>query len=50
MVFWGFSDITGESILNSLEAAYFRDVWVQENLVESFEIEHRANFSKERER
>ena len=39
---WGFSDSTGESILNSLEAAYI--VYVQEKIVAadyfSFEIEH----------
>jgi len=29
-VFWGFSDSTGESIPNSLEAVYLGDVYVQE--------------------
>jgi len=30
VVFWGFSDSTGESILNSLEAIYLSGVYVQE--------------------
>jgi len=29
VVFWSFSDSTGESILNSLEAIYFSGVYVQ---------------------
>jgi len=29
VVFWGFSDSTGESILNSTEAVYLDDVYVQ---------------------
>jgi len=33
VVFWGFSGSTGESILNSLEAIYFRDVYVQEKRI-----------------
>ena len=33
VVFWGFSDSTGETILNSLEAAYLSDVYVQEKRV-----------------
>jgi len=33
VVFWGFSDSTGENILNSLEAAYLSDVYVQEKRV-----------------
>ena len=33
MVFWGFSDSTGQSILNSLEAASLSDVYVQEKRV-----------------
>jgi len=28
VVFWGFSDSTGESFLNSLEAVYLSDVYV----------------------
>ena len=30
VVYWGFSNSTGESILNSLEAVYFGEVYVQE--------------------
>jgi len=60
-VFWGFSDSTGQSILNSLEAVYLGDVYVQEKVIAvvqfsmyyrcsdgrcSFEIEHRADSSK----
>jgi len=30
VVFWGFSDSTGESILNSLEVVYLGDIYVQE--------------------
>ena len=33
MVFWHFSDSTDESILNSLEAVYLSDVYVQEKRV-----------------
>jgi len=29
VAFWGFSESTGGSILNSLEAVYFGDVYVQ---------------------
>ena len=30
VVFWGFSDSTGDSILNSLEAVCLSNVYVQE--------------------
>ena len=33
VVFWGFSDSTGESILNSLEAIYLSDVYVLEERI-----------------
>ena len=33
VVCWGFSDRTGESILNSLEAIYLSDVYVKEKRV-----------------
>ena len=33
MVFFGFSNITGESILNSLEAVYLSDVYVKEKRI-----------------
>ena len=33
VVFWGFSNNTGESILNSLEADYLGEVYVQEERV-----------------
>jgi len=33
VVFWGFSNSTGESILNSLEAVYLGDVYVQEERI-----------------
>ena len=33
MIFYGFSDSTGESILKSLEALYLSDVYVQEKRV-----------------
>ena len=33
LVFWGFSDSTGESILNSLEAIYLSGVFVQEKRI-----------------
>jgi len=33
VVFSGFSDSTGKSILNSLEAVYLSDVYVQEKTV-----------------
>ena len=33
MVFGGFGDSTGEGILNSLEAVYLGDVYVQEKSI-----------------
>jgi len=33
VVFWGFSDSTGESILNSLEAVYLSDIYFQEKRI-----------------
>ena len=33
VVFCGFSDSTGESILNSLDAVYLSDVYVQEKRI-----------------
>jgi len=33
MVLWGFSNSTGENILNSLEAFYLGDVYVQEKRI-----------------
>ena len=33
VVFWGFSNSTGESIPNSLEAVYLSDVYVQEKRI-----------------
>ena len=33
VVFWGFSDSTGKSILNSMEVVYLSDVCVQEKRV-----------------
>ena len=33
VVFWGFINCTVESILNSLEAVYFGDVYVQEERI-----------------
>ena len=33
VVFWGFSNSTGESILNSLEAVYLGDVYVEEERI-----------------
>ena len=33
VVFWGCSNSTGESILNSLEAVYLGDVYVQEERI-----------------
>ena len=33
VMFWGFSNSTGESILNSLEAVYLGEVYVQEESV-----------------
>jgi len=33
VVFWGFSDSAGESILNSLGAVYLSDVYVQETRI-----------------
>ena len=33
VVFWGFSNSTGESILNSSEAVYLGDVYVQEERI-----------------
>src|SRR6218665_1509298 len=30
VLFWGFSDSTGESIMNSLEAVYLGDAYVEE--------------------
>ena len=33
VVFWGFSDSPGKSILNSLEAVYLSDVYVKEKRV-----------------
>ena len=33
VMFWGFSNSTGESILNSLEAVYLGDVYVQEEII-----------------
>ena len=33
VVFWGFSNSTGESILDSLEAVYLREIYVQEERV-----------------
>jgi len=32
-VFWGFSNSTGESILNGLEAVYLGDVYVEEERI-----------------
>jgi len=32
-VFWGFSNSTGKSILNNLEAVYLGDVYVQEERI-----------------
>jgi len=32
-VFWGFSDSTGESILNSLEAVYLSDVNIKDKII-----------------
>ena len=32
-MFWGFSNSTGESILNSLEAVYLGEVYVQKERV-----------------
>ena len=32
LVFWGFSNNTGESILTNLEAVYLGDVYVQEEI------------------
>jgi len=61
VVFWGFSNSTGESILNSLEAVYLGDVYVEVERIAvvefsvdyrcsdcrcSFEIEHRVNSAK----
>ena len=33
MMFWGIGNSTGESILNSLEAVYLGDVYVQEERI-----------------
>ena len=33
VVFWGFSNNTGESILNSLEAVYLGDVYLREERI-----------------
>jgi len=33
LVYWGFSGSTDESILNSLEAVYLGDVYVQEKRI-----------------
>ena len=33
VVFWGFSYSTGESILNSFEAVYLSDVYIQEERI-----------------
>ena len=33
VMFWGFSNSTGESILNSLEAVYLGDVYVEEERI-----------------
>jgi len=33
VVFWGFSNSAGESILNSLEGVYLGDVYVQEERI-----------------
>src|SRR6218665_2928587 len=33
VVFWGFSNSTGENILNSLEAVYLGDVYVEEERI-----------------
>ena len=33
VVFWGFSNSTGESILNSMEAVYLGDVYVEEERI-----------------
>ena len=38
MVFWGFSDSTDESFLNSLEAVYLSDVYVQEKRISIFSL------------
>src|SRR6218665_243859 len=58
VVFWGFSNSMGKSILNCLEAVYWGDVYVQEERIAvvvnyrcsdgrcSFEIEHRVNSAK----
>ena len=32
-MFWGFSNSTGKSILNNLEAVYLGDVYVQEERI-----------------
>ena len=33
VMFWGFSNSTGESILNSLEAVYLGEVYVEEERI-----------------
>ena len=33
MMFWGFSNSTGESMLNNLEAIYLGEIYVQEERV-----------------
>jgi len=59
VVFWGFSNSTGESILNSLKAVYLGDVYVQEErelqwsnlawiIACIFEIEHGGGLCEDR--
>ena len=45
MVYGGFSDSTGESILNSLETVYLGDVYVKENkiAVSQFSADYRCS-------
>jgi len=33
VLFWGFGENTGESILHSLEAVYLGDIYVQEDRI-----------------
>src|SRR6218665_638685 len=45
VMFWGFSESTGESILNSLEAVYLDEVYVQEEraTVVQFSVDYRCS-------
>jgi len=45
VVFWGFSDSTGENILNSFKAVYKSNVYVQEEriAVVKFSVDYRCN-------